>query len=194
MGGINETVMRQILKRLYPKGKIWESTLSNDASTDVRAEMFSEAQDFFEKMLEETDVRTTLLKLDDYAEEYGVSISGLPLATARRLLLLKKNAYGGQSVPYFQRLLANYEADGEIEECTPFVCGLSETGAEDQCGDEDTAYMWFIKITDGGYTEFRCGESECGDSLGEYDTGLAVLVALLKKYAPAHGVLTVTLE
>lgn len=194
MGGINETVMRQILKRLYPKGKIWESTLNNDASMDVRAEMFAEVQDFFEKMLEETDVRTTLLKLDDYAVEYGVSVSDLPLATARRLLFLKKKAGGGQSIPYFKSLLAAYGAEGEIEECTPFVCGLSETGAEDQCGDEDTAYMWFIGITDGGYTEFRCGESECGDSLGEYDTGLSALVALLEKYAPAHGVLTVTLE
>lgn len=194
MGGINEKVMKQIVRRLYPKGKIWDATLNNDTALDVRATMFAEAYDYLEKLLEETDVRTAFLKLNDYAEEYGISVAGLPLSTARKLLFLKKNARGGQSVSYFEKLLKNYGADGSVEECVPFVCGLSETGAADQCGDEDTAYMWFVNITGGGYVEFRCGESECGDSLGEYDAGLSALVALLEKNAPAHTNLTVTLK
>lgn len=194
MGRINETAMKQIVQRLYPKGKIWDATLNDDVSVDVRATMFAETYDYLEKLLEETDVRTALLKLNDYATEYGISVSGLPLSTARKLLFLKKNARGGQSVSYFEKLLKNYGANGNVEECAPLVCGLSESGGDDQCGNEDTAYMWFVNITGGGYVEFRCGESECGDSLGEYDAGLSALVALLEKNAPAHTNLTVTLK
>lgn len=172
MDELNTASMTQILKRLYPKGKIWDATLNGDVSVDVRAGMFAEAYAFLVGILAEMDIRTAEIKLKEYAEEYGVDIDGLSLAEAQALILLKKNACGGQSVPYFENLISSYGAKGKIKECTPFVCGLSETGGADQCGDEDTVYMWFIEIDE----VFGDGEN---------------LEKALKKYAPAHTNLTV---
>lgn len=172
MERINDAAVKQALKQLYPKGKIWGSSLSKDVSFDVRTELFVELYRLMEGILDETDIRTAALKLKDYAEEYGVDITDLSVADARAAIGLKMNASGGQSVSYFENLLKGYGATGVIEECTPFVCGLSETGSADQCGDEDTAYMWFVEITEGG-------------------SNLKALTNFLLKYAPAHTVLTV---
>lgn len=172
MDGLNTTAMTQILKRFYPKGKIWDATLSGDTSIEVRAEMFAEAYAFLGNVLAEMDIRTAKLILKEYAEEYGVDIGGLSVAEAQALILLKKNARGGQSVPYFKNLISSYGAKGKIEECAPLVCGLSEAGGTDQCGDEDTVYMWFIEID-------------------EVFGGVEILEKALKKYAPAHTNLTV---
>ena len=172
MERINSVFIKQALEQLYPKGKIWESTLKKDASFDVRTERFAELYELLESFLDETDIRTASLKLKDYAEEYGVDITDLSVADARALIGLKMNAIGGQSVAYFKNLLAGYGAKGNVEECVPFVCGLSETGSDDQCGDEDTAYMWFVEITESG-------------------SNIEALKSFLLKYAPAHTVLTV---
>lgn len=172
MERINNVFMKQALEQLYPKGKIWESTLKKDVSFDVRTERFVELYRLMESILDETDIRTASLKLNDYAEEYGVDITDLSVADARAAIGLKMNASGGQSVSYFENLLKGYGATGVVEECTPFVCGLSETGSADQCGDEDTAYMWFVEITENG-------------------SDIETLTDFLLKYAPAHTVLTV---
>ena len=114
MDGLNAASMAQILKRLYPKGKIWDATLKDDVSVDVRAEMFAEAYAFLAGILAEMDIRTAEIKLKEYAEEYGIDIDGLSLTEAQALILLKKNARGGQSVPYFENLISSYGAKGKI--------------------------------------------------------------------------------
>lgn len=178
----------QVLKQLRPQGAIWEV---EDPATPVRAEMLAEVDTLFDLIAKESDVRETDILRDKWAEVYEVETEGRTLQQIRFDLALKKNAKGGASIPYFKQLGKSYGYDVEIEECFPSTCGLSECGGEDECGPEETVYVWIVTIvaSDDDRLAARCGESECGDELGALPPDTQTFIDILQKYKPGHTIL-----
>ncbi len=175
---------------LRPKGIIWEveDESVESARLDVIAEALADMHTDLLNLINESDHRTTMLMLKDWESDYGLKADGLTYQERMANLTAKVKAKGGQSITYFRNLIESLGYKAEIIEHTPFVCGLSVLGSDDELGDEDIVYHWHIKITEQKVIYWRCGASECGDAFAKYpDT--SDINELLNKYKPAHSVL-----
>ncbi len=165
-----ETVTEQYkeaLKALLPTGVIWDKVKESE-SLEIKAELLAEFDLFLQKLVEESNVATAQDLLLEWAELHDVDISDLSIEEAQKALCLKKNAKGGTSVSYFEQLCKSYGViEPKITECLPVLCGVSECGSTDMCGQEETVYMWFANVP----------------------TTQTVLREILTKYKPSHTAL-----
>lgn len=133
------------LKALLPNGLIWEKS-KNNAVLKIRAEMMANVHSVLDNLVKESNVKTSADLLSGWAEAYGLYIDGMTQSEAQNALSVKRNAKGGCSASYFEQLCRSFGINQpKITECVPFMCGLSECGSADMCGDEDIAYMWFVQ-------------------------------------------------
>lgn len=182
----------QALGALMPKGRLWEA--DTDGERHAEAELLAEAHAFYDRIAEESDVRTATYLLPEWGEVLEVDVTGKTLQAARFDLNLKKNAQGGATPEYFKHLAKSYGYDSELTECVPFVCGLSECASNDELGEEETIYGWYLKLSTPDAVAFRASESECGDDLGAAPPDISVLSEILKKYKPSHTFLNISFQ
>lgn len=149
-------------------------------------------------LLEEIAPRTALELLPDWERVTGLpdpcavaaGIGGT-LQERRAAVVSRLTASGGQSLGYFADLIEAMGYEAEIEEYRPFICG-------DECGDElgggdEIRFYWRVTVSAARVTYFRCGESECGDTLADFARA-EDLECLLNRLKLAHTTLIVGYE
>ncbi len=177
------------LQALLPPGDAW--TREPDANLTrlllALAQSLARADARAADLIEEADWRTTSELLPDWER-----VAGLPdlcvddqfqtVAERRRWLVSRMTMRGGQSKAFFISLAAGLGYSITIEECRPFICGLSACG--DPLGQDDQWSTWIVHMAAIPIQPFETGASCCGEPLGNWVTGL--LECLFKRLKPAH--------
>lgn len=148
-----------------------------------------------EDLAREADPRSTNELLTDWERVCGLPGECAPkdgvnsLQVRRAAIVAALNRLGGQSRAFFHHLAELAGVEIEITEYRPFVCGLSCCG-EVLNGPEEVRFCWHIRIKGWRVIWFRCGESECGESLCAFDLA-EELECLFRQAAPGHTELVV---
>jgi len=177
------------LQALLPPGDAWtrepdaKLTRLLSALADGLARVDSRAL----YLLEEADWRTTDELLADWERVAGLPDACLDdqfqtVAERRRWLVSRMTARGGQSRAYFIGLAASLGYIITIEECQPFICGLSVCG--DPLGGADQWSTWIVHLPTIPIQPFEAGASCCGEPLGNWTSGM--LECLFQRIKPAH--------
>lgn len=143
----------------------------------------------------ESDPRTCNDMLTDWERVCGLPSDCMPddsvntLQVRRAAIVNVLNRLGGQTPAYFRRLAEIAGIEIEITEYKPFVCGLNVCG-DTLWGPEEVRFVWQIVIKGQRVTVFRCGESECGERLCDFDPAEDV-ECLFRQSTPGHTELVI---
>lgn len=168
---------------------IWARLLAAQADGFARVE--ARADD----LVLESDPRTCIVLLTDWERICGLPGECAPkdavnaLQVRRAAVVNVLNRLGGQTPAYFRRLAEIAGLEVEITEYRPFLCGLSACG-EALNGPEEVRFAWSVVIKGQRVTWFRCGESECGYRLCDFDPAEEI-ECLFRQSAPAHTELVI---
>lgn len=142
---------RELLKKLFPKGKLWEFVEGTDSYKllDAVKEELVRVDGRATQLLKEQDPRYALETLPDWEKEYGLpdecSVLGGTLSQRRTNLLAKIRSTGGQSAQYFIDLFADegVAITITVEEPSyiPGEIGMEVTG-------DAPRYIWYVDIPD----------------------------------------------
>jgi len=156
------------LKALLPTGAAWprEEGANLSGLLEGGACELARCHERLDKLVDETDPRTTLEMLADWERFAGLpdtcSRLGESTRQRRQAIVGKLTGLRGQSIPYFEELAARLRASVAITEYRPFTCGLSTLGKDALNGPATCRHHWHTQITEPRVTWFRLGVSQCG--------------------------------
>jgi uncharacterized protein YmfQ (DUF2313 family) len=147
----------------------------------------------------ETDPRHTLELLPEWERAWGLPDPCFPEALTigerQRMLLLKMTWQGGQSVYYFEQLMAWLGYTVTIKEFAPFMAGISRVGDTRPSPDEnfrwyigppEMRFYWTVSIDVPSLVWFRASSSEAGVNHHLEFRDPDELLCLLERWKPAH--------
>ena len=124
--------------------------------------------------------------LADWERVLGLEAAnvGKPYAARLSAVLLKINAVGGLSIPYFIQLAQSAGYTITIDEPQPFRVGVNRAG--DRLAREDVMFVWVVNVAANTQTvwRFRAGASCAGERLSVY--GDSVIETVFEDLKPAH--------
>lgn len=191
---------------LLPTGPAWprdaDSILSEliTAQAQIWGNVDGRAADLLER---EADPRSSLEMLEDWERVAGLPdpcvAETLTISDRQRALVNKLTTTGGQSRAFFISVAQALGYTIEIEEFSPFMCGVSRLGDTRPTGSDGEQYRWEIgapemrfywriKLTATRLSWFRVGGS--GGQVG-IDPMLRIGIAtdlecVLRRWKPAH--------
>lgn len=150
-----------------------------------------------DKLLDESDPRSTLQMLTDWERVLGLpDACSLGVATTlqerRSAVVAKITARGGSTLAWFQALAVSLGYTVTIETYKPFRAGISRCG-DRLNGGASVRYYWRVRVSGPRTTLFRTGASQAGDKLGKIARATD-LECRLTKLKPAHTYLIVSYE
>ncbi len=140
---------KQALLSLRPRGVIWENHPGSIAEreSEVLAEEMAKVHQRTDKLIEESDFRTTEKYIETWENQFELPHEGE--LEDRRTALRALRGGGRQDIPFYESLCRQQGVEVEIVEYTPFMVGLSQCGGEDTLGDEDMVFYWDILVKSG---------------------------------------------
>ncbi len=122
--------------------------------------------------------------LSDWERVLGLDGAGKSYANRLSDVLIKINAIGGLSIPYFIDLARAAGYTITISEPQPFRAGINRTG--DRLAREDIMWVWVVNVQSQSQTvyRFRAGSSAAGERLSSYGDG--VIETIFNDLKPAH--------
>ena len=120
----------------------------------------------------------------DWERVLGLDNAGKPYAQRVAAVLLKINATGGLSIPYFVQLAKSAGYTITIDEPQPFRVGINRAG--DRLAGEDIMWVWTVNVQSSSQTvyRFRAGSGAAGERLSTYAD--AVIESVFNDLKPAH--------
>lgn len=189
------------LQALLPEGAAWtrEDAALLTAVLAALADGFARVHARAETLQDEIDPRTSFELLADWERVTGLPDPcataaglGFTLQERRAAVITRLTATGGQAIGYFAALIAGLGYTPEIEEFRPFVTGLDMCGWP-LGGGHDVRFFWRVTVTGARITDFRTGESACGERLMTVARAQD-LECLLSRLAPVHTTLIIAYE
>lgn len=200
------------MQALLPTGPAWPR--DRDARLTrllaVWAPTFADVHNLALALRAEADPRRTQQLLPEWEAFAGLPdpCTGAYATTVqerRQHLVARLLFRGGQHPDFFRALAETLGYTVEVTENRPFSCGFSECGGDHQCcdvaavtwpgsdppvaaGNTTIRRYWQVTVTEPRIVTFRCGESECGDSLG-FVVRAEDLECLITRMKPGHMVL-----
>lgn len=124
--------------------------------------------------------------LPDWERVLGLETTnaGKPYTARLAAVLLKINAVGGLSIPYFIQLAQSAGYTITIDEPQPFRVGIDRAG--DRLAPEEIVWVWVVNVAANTQTvwRFRAGASCAGERLSVY--GDSVIETVFEDLKPAH--------
>ena len=124
--------------------------------------------------------------LTDWERVLGLEATnaGKPYTARLAAVLLKINAVGGLSIPYFIQLSQSAGYTITIDEPQPFRVGINRAG--DRLAPEEIMWVWVVNVAANTQTvwRFRAGASCAGERLSVY--GDSVIETVFEDLKPAH--------
>lgn len=132
--------------------------------------------------------------LADWERVLGLEAAnvGKPYAARLSAVLLKINAVGGLSIPYFIQLAQSAGYTITIDEPQPFRVGVNRAG--ERLAPEEIMWVWVVNVRAQSQTVFyfRSGGSTAGERLSMY--GDSVIEAVFEDLKPAHTAVRFTYQ
>jgi uncharacterized protein YmfQ (DUF2313 family) len=196
----------QAFLTLLPTGQAWPrepgSTLVGtvDGLCQYWGYVDSRAADLLER---ESDPRKTIELLPDWERAWGLPdpcfANPQTIEQRRSILILWMTWLGGQSRQYFTDLMAWLGYTIEIQEFSPFTCGISELG-DTRSRDDATAgknfrwyigppeqrFYWTVEVGQVGLNWFRSASGELGVNHHLEFSIPEEAACLLQRWKPAH--------
>lgn len=122
--------------------------------------------------------------LADWERVLGLDNTGQPYAQRLANVLLKINAMGGLSIPYFIQLAKSAGYTITITEPQPFRAGINRAG--DRLANEDIMFVWRVNVQSNSQTVYRfhAGGSAAGERLSSYAD--SAIESVFNDLKPAH--------
>lgn len=122
--------------------------------------------------------------LSDWERVLGLTPQGENYQQRLASVLVKINAIGGLSIPYFIELARHIGYEINIEEPQPFRAGQNRAG--DVLAIEDIIFIWNVHIRGGNQKiwRFRASQSSAGERISSYSD--MVIESIFKELKPAH--------
>ena len=124
--------------------------------------------------------------LTDWERVLGLETTnaGKPYTARLAAVLLKINAVGGLSIPYFIQLAQSAGYTITIDEPQPFRVGINRAG--DRLAPEEIMWVWVVNVAASTQTVWRfCAGASCaGERLRVY--GDSVIETVFEDLKPAH--------
>jgi uncharacterized protein YmfQ (DUF2313 family) len=191
---------------LLPRGQAWprEGGSTEAGVIDGLCQFYgyvdSRAADLLER---ESDPRLTVELLPDWERAWGLPdpcfASPQTVEQRRRILVLWMTWLGGQSRKYFTDLMAWLGYTIQIQEFSPFQCGISSVGdtrsREDAeagkhfrwyIGPPEQRFYWTVEVGQVGLNWFRAGSGQAGVNHHLEFSIPEEAICLLQRWKPAH--------
>lgn len=186
-----------MLQHLLPQGRAWTRALGGRLTGLLLAcgDELGRVDGSGHLLMDEANPLTTLAALEDWERVLGLpdacTPAGSSLQERRAMVIARLNDLGRQDIAYYRELAASLGYDVDIEEFSPFICGVSECGGPDMLGPEETRYWWNITVYGPRLTYFRCGESAPYERLGDWRAA-EDLECIVRRDHLAHDLVTFT--
>lgn len=124
--------------------------------------------------------------LSDWERVLGLNGTGKNYGQRLSAVLLKINAMGGLSIPYFIQLAKSAGYNITIDEPQPFRVGQNRVG--EHLANEDIIYTWVVNVQSNSQiiSRFRAGGSTAGERLSYFAD--SVIESIFQDLKPAHTV------
>lgn len=191
--GLSEDELTAQYLALLPEGPVWprdpDTVLATffRAAAKVRIRLHERAC----ALVGESVLCNAVELLPAYEADYGLPDGCDPYAAERSIperqlqLCDKETPKGGQSIPYFESVAARLGYTIEVEEMRAAICGLSDCGGEDVCGDETLRFWWRVRVAGPRVVWAECGLAACSDTFATI-AHAEDLECRLRKIMPAH--------
>ena len=130
---------------------------------------------------------TAGVMLADWERVLGLEAAnvGKPYAARLAAVLLKINAVGGLSIPYFVQLAQSAGYTITIDEPQPFRAGVNRAG--ERLAPEEIMWVWVVNVSAQSQTVFyfRAGASCAGERLSSFSD--SVIERVFQDLKPAHS-------
>lgn len=155
---------KEHLKGLLPFGKAWtrdpDSVLSQvlESIAYELARLDGRAYD----LLDESIPANSTELLEEYEEEFNITVPSTDTATRQATIAAKLTALGGLFKEYYIEVANTLGYTITFYEFSPFWVGIMT--AIDPCGDQRNIFCFLVRVD----TDFDCGGFDCG-----FDAGFA---------------------
>lgn len=182
------------LLTLLPPGRAWLRAATSNMVKTLKpiAAAIARLEAIVATLKTEINPATADAMLADFERVLGPDPCGLDDAAGalgkRRLQAWRRwTRKGGASAGYFIALAAAYGIEISVETSWITQCGDELGASYDELVNSPEQYVWKVNLPLVWGTDAECGETICGDPLG--DLGLSPVECLFRRYKPAHTTL-----
>lgn len=181
---------KNVLAKLYPPVSYNINGERFLAQCEVDGNMFDRLQKSAVDILNVIDPETSNTMLADWERICGIKTDFSKTYQERvKRVIVRLNAIGGLSIPYFKRIAESIGYQIEIKEFSPLKNDLPNPGDIVQFRNEtqeNLIFMWRVTVLNGddNIVYFRAGSSFAGDHLVEF--GDPIIEEFFKDLKPAH--------
>ena len=181
---MSQPTYRDVLLGLLPPVSYARNAPAVRRQAEVDARVLDDIQRSAEQALDGALVQKAGSLLPDWERVLGIEPDRQTYGQRIQQVLLRLNALGGLSIPYFIGLAKAAGYTVTITEPQPFRAGVNRAG--DRLAREDIMFVWHVNVQSGGRTayHFRAGSSAAGEPLGSYAD--SVIEHIINDLKPAH--------
>ncbi len=180
---------KQVLLTLYPPVSYDINGENFLIQCEVDGNAFDRLQASANNVLNTIHPKTSGEMIADWERMLGLEID-LNKSYAERVnkVIIKLNAIGGLSIPYFIKLAKSIGVEIQIKEFSPLQNDLPNVGdiPIQNSPQEQLIFMWRVTVLNGddNIIYFRAGQSTAGNRLVEF--GDRIIEEFFKDLKPAH--------
>ncbi|MGX2968812.1 YmfQ family protein [Ursidibacter arcticus] len=180
---------KSTLAQLYPPVAYQVNGEQFLAQCEIDGNAFERLQQSAIEVLNVIEPETSRVMLADWERVCGIkSDPTKPYASRVKQVIIRLNAIGGLSIPYFKRLAESIGYQIEIKEFSHIKNDLPDAGdiPIQNSPREQLGYMWRVTVLNGddNITRFRAGVSSAGERLTDFSD--RIIEAFFQDLKPAH--------
>lgn len=175
---------KEILLGLLPPVSYAKNGNRQQQQAQIDARVLDDVQNHAARVLDAMQPETSGQMLSYWERVLGLSGKSKSYAQRLSAVLLKINAIGGLSIPYFTQLAKSAGYTITIDEPQPFRVGINRAG--DRLANEDIIFVWTVNVQNNSQIvwRFRAGASATGDRLSHFSD--SVIESIFQDLKPAH--------
>lgn len=183
---------KEILLGLLPPVSYARNGERQRQQAEIDARVLDDVQSNAVRVLDAMQPETSGEMLASWERVLGLSGKGKSYAQRLSAVLLKINAVGGLSIPYFMQLAKSAGYNITIDEPQPFRVGVNRAG--DRLANEDIMFVWVVNVKSSSQIvwRFRAGASAAGERLSHFSD--SVIESIFEDLKPAHTAVRFTYQ
>ncbi|EIC13933.1 YmfQ family protein [Kingella kingae] len=182
----------EILIGLLPPVSYARNGVKQQQQAQIDAHVLDDVQSSAARVLNAMQPETSGEMLTDWERVLDLSGRGKSYSQRLSAVLLKINAMGGLSIPYFTQLAKSAGYIITIDEPQPFRAGINRAG--DRLAEEDIMFIWTVNVQSSSQivNRFRTGMSTAGERLSTFSD--SVIERIFQDLKPAHTAVRFTYQ
>ncbi|MDK4527060.1 YmfQ family protein [Kingella kingae] len=183
---------QEILIGLLPPVAYARNGAKQQQQAQIDAHVLDDVQSSAARVLNAMQPETSGEMLTDWERVLDLSGQGKSYSQRLSAVLLKINAIGGLSIPYFTQLAKSAGYTITIDEPQPFRVGINRAG--DRLAEEDIMFIWVVNVQSNSQMvwRFRAGASAAGERLSHFSDSM--IERIFQDLKPAHTAVRFTYQ